>query len=164
MSILPYRFPLLLCVFTASACASAGARRNDSSSCALLPSDSTLAAGSPVYGECEVEQPAKLLTPSVPIPFEAVGFGCDYAAVRVVVDSSGAPEVDRARVVRTNNRRFASAVVSALRGWRFSPAVRNGQPTRQVVVVRRSQTTEAAMLVSGRAALPVAHTRVGTGC
>lgn len=55
------------------------------------------------------------------------------AFVLYIVDSTGLVDLSSYRVVRATHPGFAAAVQSALRKMKFSPAVLDGQPVRQLV-------------------------------
>jgi hypothetical protein len=58
---------------------------------------------------------------------------CYAVLLEFVVDASGTPEIQTARVVRTNNQAYADAVLATLPLRRYEPARRGDAPVRQIV-------------------------------
>ena len=70
------------------------------------------------------------------------------------MDATGIPELETARILRTNDASYANAVLRALARWRYELARANGMLVRQigeekavlgvgVVVVRAGETPRA---------------------
>ena len=57
---------------------------------------------------------------------------CYIAQIEFVVDETGTPDVENAKVLHTNNPEYASAALQALSRWRYRPALRNGVAVRQI--------------------------------
>ena len=103
--------------------------------------DSVWLAAGPVYRECEVDRPARLLNPTVPseyLPPENVIQRCLTAVIYVVVDTSGSPELNTARIARTNAPEFGRALLRRAQSWLFEPARKSGVAVRQVAAVGRA--------------------------
>ncbi len=136
---------VLACILTAGAlaalaCASAGggpgAKREG---CGLRASDSVYAATGPVYRDCAVDSKASLLVANQRIDFQPprAATACYSADVEFVVDANGSPEMQTARIVRSTDQSFGQAVLTAVAGWRYKPAEREGHRVRQIVEDRR---------------------------
>lgn len=145
---------LLLATLGALACASAGGAAAQRSACGLRPSDSSFAAAGHVYRDCGVDTKAQAVNPSARIDFQPSTRGvtnCYSAEVEFVVNAAGFPEVSTARVVRANDPSFGEAVLAAVRTWRYQPAIKNGQPVRQIVDERRAAQTAVVVVPAGGA-------------
>ncbi len=90
-----------------------------------------------VYTADQVDQPARQDSGKVTLPdypealFQAGTAGSVLA--QFVVDASGQVNVDTFSLVYSTNPEFTDAVVNALRGAVYVPAVKNGYPVQQVV-------------------------------
>lgn len=76
---------------------------------------------------------------------------CYSAEIQFVVDETGTPETEDARVVHSNNPAFASAAVEAIAKWRYRPASINGVAVRQI-------TTEKLGMAAVLVAVPAGQT------
>jgi hypothetical protein len=140
-----------------AACASAarggggGGASGPKGSCGLRPSDSSFAAGGPVFRDCAVDAKAQALNPSARIDFQPPrgGGNCYSAEVEFVVNTAGFPETNTARLVRANDQSFGDAVLSAVRTWRYQPARKDGKPVRQIVDERRTAQTAVVVVPAG---------------
>ena len=141
---------LLVALGCASAGGSPGTRR---AGCGLRPSDSVYAATGPVYRDCAVDSKASLLVTNPRIDFQPprAATACYSAEVEFVVDANGAPEMQTARIVRSTDQSFGQAVLTAVSGWRYKPAEREGHRVRQIVEDRRMAQS---MVVAVRAGSP----------
>ena len=74
---------------------------------------------------------------------------CYSAAIEFVVDEAGTPEMDDARVLRTNSPSFAQAVVAAVAQWHYKPAFRDGVPVRQIVSEKMTMSTRVVVVRAG---------------
>ncbi len=118
---------LVLCAL----CIGCAGHRSSGNKCAVI-TDATL--GMPVYPACAVDRKARQLpggapvmyTPSQPVP-------CIRAVFDVVVDARGVPIASTAKLVRTNDQGFATAMLAALPSLRYEPAMKDGQPVAQLV-------------------------------
>jgi hypothetical protein len=141
-----------LIVVASVACATAGSRH--ARSCTLAPADSVYLAHGPVYLECAVDQRARVRSrgqrpyfePSAPLPG---GEACFSVEIQFVVDGTGLPELETARVVRTNDMAFSRAVLATLATWRYYPARKNGVPVRQIVREKRTMAVQVVVVRSG---------------
>jgi TonB family protein len=147
------RFPLLasIAILTA-ACASAGGTSR-ATSCTLTATDSVHLKGGPVYRDCAVSQRVQLVDRSARPDFKpdvSLSFrdACYSAEIEFVVDETGTPEVEDARVVHSNNPAFATAAIEAVSRWRYRPALLNGVPVRQIT---REKFGLAAVVVTAPA-------------
>ena len=140
--------------FAAAACASTSTTGHRDH-CALAAGDSVYLQAGPVYRDCAVERRAVLTNrsqhadyrPSSPL---APGTkACYVAEVEFVVDTTGRPEEDTPRVVRTNNPDFAVAAVSAMKRWRYTPATIQGVPVRQIVREKEEMVEEVVVVPMG---------------
>ena len=119
-----------------AACAGTSSRSNRP--CPLAPGDTLYLGRGPVYRACAVDRQARSIDhsarpdfqPSTPPPG---GQACYRAELEFVVDSTGVPEAETARVVRTNNPTYAQSVMRVLPRWRYEPARLKGVPVRQIV-------------------------------
>lgn len=94
-----------------------------------------------VYRACEVDQEVRPRGRTNPTQWEPSVPGikdCYMAVVGFVVDEQGIPQPQTARIIRTNDPSFAGAILDALPSWRYSPAVKDGQPVRQWLEYRNS--------------------------
>src|SRR5260370_27158388 len=119
------------------ACATGG-RRVSASNCQLSALDSAYIDGGPVYRECAVDTRARLLDSRVTSDFQpsdprSGGQQCYSGVIAFVVDTAGAPEPQTVRVVRTNDRSFADALIRVLPRLHYQPARKNAKPVRQIV-------------------------------
>ena len=148
---------VLACILTAGivavlGCASAGggsgARR---AGCELGRSDSVFAATGPVFRDCAVDGKASLLVANRRIDFQPprAVTNCYSAEVEFVVDTNGTPEMQAASIVRTTDQSFGQAVLTAVAGWRYKPAERDGHRVRQIVEDRRMAQSVVAIRPAG---------------
>jgi hypothetical protein len=77
----------------------------------------------------------------------ATGQTCLRATIDVVVDSTGRPLPETARLVRATDPGFGVAVLSNLGGMRFEPARKDGRPVAQLV--RFDQAIMAVVVPAG---------------
>lgn len=135
------------------ACASSGGGGTRASRCAPQPADSVYRVGAPVFRDCAVDRAARLMNPHVPIPWRPAGGNppqgtrCYEATLEFVVDTTGKPESETARIIRQNQPDFAKAVLSVLPDWRYQPARIGDQPVRQIVRERRTLATAVVTVV-----------------
>ena len=148
---------LLACILTAGlvaalGCASAGGGSGARpAGCELRRTDSVFAAIGPVFRDCAVDGRASLLVANPRIDFQPprAVTGCYSAEVEFVVDTNGTPEVQTARIVRTTDQSFGQAVLTAVAGWRYKPAERDGHRVRQIVEDRRMAQTAVVIVPAG---------------
>src|SRR3982751_1540025 len=114
-----HRFPLLAALTIAmSACASAAATSRPRE-CTLTKTDSVYLKGGAVYRDCAVDQRVQAVDRSIHPDFRpdvspSFRDACYSAEIEFVVDESGTPNVEDARVVHSNNPAFASAAIQAI--------------------------------------------------
>lgn len=137
---------LFVLLYAAAACASSSAvDRKAGQPCLLSSADSAYVSGGPLYRECAVDTPARVLSnqlnynPSIrPSTRSRAGVTCYEAEVKFVVGADGRPEPETVRLVRTNDTVLGQSLVQSVPGWRYSPARHGGVPVRQIVNERRT--------------------------
>jgi hypothetical protein len=141
---------------TAAACASAGGAH--AGSCAAIASDSSFARSEPVYRDCAVDKKAQLTTTSLHPDFRPMSAhtGCYSAEVEFVVDTLGRPETGTARITKSNDPAFADAVLALVPQLRYSRALKNGTPVRQIVVDKQTALLSTVVVVAPMGATPTA--------
>jgi hypothetical protein len=147
------RFGIIAAIAAIAACASAGGRA-ERSKCPLSSRDSTYLARGPVYRDCAVDEKARLTTTNLHPDFQPTGrpeSGCLSAEVEFVVDSTGVPEVETARLVRSNSSSFGDAVLAMVRSLRYEPAKIAGARVRQIVSDRRTAVVGNVVVPQGSA-------------
>jgi hypothetical protein len=94
----------------------------------------------PLYRACAVYVQARPISTDLRPDFVPTQRGrtCYSAVIEVAIDTRGLPEVGTARVVRTNDARYAQAVLAAVPNVSFEPAVLGGRRVRQIVQLRQS--------------------------
>jgi hypothetical protein len=133
--------------------------------CTLSKDDSLYTIRAPLYRDCAVDQPARLVTSNVEPDFRVAGTpqACYVAHMEVVVAADGTPEEPTIRVLRANDPQFADAVRTMIPRLRWQPAVRDGVPVRQVVEVTRSAEVRGMVMGTGAgAATAIPASTVGT--
>jgi hypothetical protein len=122
-------------------CATA-AQSGNRTTCALTPLDSMHLASGPLYRECAVDRPARLLTRDVRLDFDpapATGTpACYRAEIEVIVDTAGVPEAETARLLQATDVDFGEAVLRTVPALRYRPARKDGAAVRQVVQQARA--------------------------
>ena len=153
------RFSLLAgLAFSIGACASA-AKTSPATACALTKTDSVYLKGGPVYRGCGVDQRVQSLDRSAQPDFHpdvslAFRDACYTAEIEFVVDETGTPETEDARVVLTNNPTYASAAIQALTRWRYRPALLNGVPVRQITIEKFAMRAVVVTAPAGQTTRP----------
>lgn len=142
------RLSFLALIAFAAACASGGSssgsgpgqagapRRSSSRDDPNCPSqiDSAYLRRGPVYRGCDLKDRARLRETAVRPDYQpSRGEGCLNAEFEFVVGRDGTPEAETARLVRTNNSRFAESLRQLIPTLRYAPAKRDGDPVRQIV-------------------------------
>ena len=146
------RFVVISLSAVAAACASSGAKGGRRAACDLSPSDSVFALVQPVYRDCSVDREARFLNNGGSRPDyqpETMRSACYSADLAFVVDSTGRPEQQTAKIVRTNDRGFAEAVLATIAVWRYEPAMRNGVRVRQIVTTHQAMATAVVVVPAG---------------
>lgn len=96
-----------------------------------------IVAGVAYYPACAVDRQAKQIASSGPrlTYTPSVNQNCVRAIIDVVADAKGTPIPATAKIVRTNDNGFATAVLGSLTSLRYEPARKDGQPVAQMVRV-----------------------------
>ena len=110
-----------------AACASAPVRREN---CDPVPTE--LAKLGNVYTDCGVDVPASLnRIPRLDDARLPSATRCMRATLDFVVDTAGRAITTPVLIFRSNEPRFAEAMIAALSSARFSPAIKNKRPVLQ---------------------------------
>jgi hypothetical protein len=123
--------------------------------CELRSSDSAFVAGHPVYRECAVDVPARNLSRGegpFTRPSGPRADGCHFVELAFVVDTTGKPEVGRARILQSSDRSYADAMLSTLPTWRYEPARIGSALVRQIVTDREMVSVVVQRIDAGTAA------------
>jgi hypothetical protein len=142
------------CIVAACAHGGGGAATD----CLLTQADSVHLQSGPVYRDCAVDRGARLSESSVRVDYRPTvrlrpgSVDCYYAEVHLVVDASGNPELETARLGRTNEPGWGRAVLASVRSWKYEPARKDGEPVRQIVRERRTAALALTVVRSGQAA------------
>lgn len=136
-------------------CASAPrGSQSKAASCVPAERDSVFAAAGPVYRDCAVDVRARNLTrPRLDYrPTSPPRNGACYSAeIEFVVNATGVPETNTARVVHTNDQGLADATIASLSGWRYEPARLGDVPVRQIVTEKSAMSAIVVMVPQGSA-------------
>jgi hypothetical protein len=117
---------------------------------------SWLAAG-PVFRDCEVDQKAAVIEPQVkPKWVPSSPSKCNISIVEFVVDTSGKPEPKSERAVRYTDPGLSVVQLKTVPMNRYVPALKGGQPVRQVV--------RDAVVFYTATSLPTSGFRSDTSC
>jgi hypothetical protein len=141
----------------AAACATTGSKRADTAPCTLSAADSALAEGAPLYPACAVDHKAERLPLGSHPDFRPASMGgmtCYSADIEIVVDSMGRGEAATARVLHTTDRTFADAVMAMVPTWRFTPAMRDNRPVRQIFTTHEMVAVATVAVPIGSTPLP----------
>lgn len=156
---MPIRLPLLAGVAIAiGACANATSASR-AAACTLTAADSVFLKGGPVYRDCAVDHRVQSVDrstrpnfrPEVSLDFREA---CYSAEIQFVVDETGMPETEDARVIHSNNPAFASAAIEALSHWRYRPAVLNGVAVRQITTEKFGMSAVVVAVPAGQVPRP----------
>jgi hypothetical protein len=127
--------------------------------CSVTAVDTLHYGSAQVYRDCDVDQPAtkkRGLSPSYMFSGDS---SCVTADVEFLVDESGQPVIETARVIAASSARFGEASIRGLKNWRYDPARKDGVPVRQVVrerVAKQNDRLEMKRLEPGER-MPVAR-------
>ena len=116
------------------ACASGGASTTQAGKQKCAPVEAPFTQYGPVFPKCAVDREARIVNRPAfgdgfrPSPYQT----CYRAIIDVVIDEDGDPLMESAQVVRATNTDFANAVLKALGQARYSPAMKDGKPVRQL--------------------------------
>jgi hypothetical protein len=129
--------PILFFLLLGLAIAAPAAAQKNSKRCLIDPPDSSLLRRGPVYRDCEVDRPAKVLTAMRP-DFQPQSDGsrasrCFSAELEFVVDTLGWAEPTTVRRVSGNSQPLAEAMVNAIATLRYEPAMNESHLVRQLV-------------------------------
>lgn len=139
------------------ACGSAS-QSSPSGRCTLLAADTVYFKRGPVYRACGVDQRAEGVNKSFRPDFRPDGSqSCYSAVIEFVVDETGHPEMEDAKVLRSNNPAFADALKAAAAQWTYKPALRDGVPVRQIVEEGQRIATSIVAVPAGQAPRPPAR-------
>jgi hypothetical protein len=117
-------------------CSGCAARTGKPSACEPVPGDFAL-AGQIVYAECGVDKKARLSTTLPRLDYTpSRDRACVRAVIDVVVDSTGQPVQETARVVRSTDPALGLAVLNSLGDLRYDPALKDGRPVPRYPLVR----------------------------
>jgi len=134
------RFRLTSAVLTLLALFAAPSLRAQSVSdtCPAVEADSARFGAQPVYRECAVSKLAKRQKLVEPAIIAEMGLTCFVAKLEFVVDAEGRANPASARVLETNSKAFARALIASVEKWRFKPAELDKQKVAQLVVVEHA--------------------------
>ena len=144
--------------FLVAACSSA-TTGSSGDGCMIAAEDSVYLRQGNVYRDCAVDRRARLLTPNVRVDYQPssrprAGTVCYFAHLQFVVNANGIPEISTASITRTNEQRFAEAALASLPSWRYEPALKDGEPVRQIVSERKIMALSVVIVGSGQAKRP----------
>jgi outer membrane biosynthesis protein TonB len=131
------RFPLLAGLAIAIAACASAPRTSRATACALTTTDSVYLKRGAVYRDCGVDQRVQPLDHSARPDFHpdvsrSFREACYTATIQFVVDETGIPEIEDARIVHSNSPAFTDAALRAIAQWRYRPALLNGVAVRQI--------------------------------
>jgi hypothetical protein len=110
--------------------------------CYLPAADSAFLLGGPLYPLCAVQHAAQRtggeLHPTNPPSTAGERSGCFSVDIEVVVDSTGHPETQTARIVKTTDDSYGQSILALVPTWKFTPAIRDNRPVRQVFATHES--------------------------
>jgi hypothetical protein len=116
-------------------CLGCAARTARSSACDPVPAEFAL-SGQTVYRDCNVDRKARQAGTLPRLDYTpSRSQTCARVIIDVVVDSTGRPVQETARVVRSTDPGFGLAVLNSLGDMRYEPALKDGRPVPQLVRV-----------------------------
>ena len=118
--------------------------------CGLQSGDTIYVGGGPVYRDCAVDVRAQRQGEEIRSdyrPSTNARSACFSAELEFVVDTLGLPETRSARIVRTNNQDYATAVLATLPRWRYEPARLGNVHVRQIVQEKRSMAMATTTVI-----------------
>lgn len=137
-------------------CAGCATKSTASRTCEPVPAEFSL-PGQIVYRDCAVDQKARPQAGAPQVKYTPPRRPmCARAIIDVVVDSTGHPVPETARVVRSTDPHFGLAVLQNLPSERYEPAIKDGRPVAQLIRVER---TMSVVLVAVPAGTPPASVR-----
>lgn len=125
---------LVMSAIALALCSACAAKRAAPRTCDAVPLEFSL-AGETVYRDCAVDRRARPSSRPIHYGYRPLASGqrCAHAIVDFVVDSTGRPIPETARVVRATDPNFGLLVLQSLESARFEPAIKDGQPVAQLV-------------------------------
>lgn len=129
-------------------CCACAAKARERAVCEPVPAEFAL-VGQSVYRDCEVDRKARPSSAPRLRYTPSGGQRCARAVVDVVVDSTGRPLSGTARVVRTTDASFASAVIANLDLWHYQPAMKDGRPVSQLVRIEQGLNVVTVVVPAG---------------
>jgi hypothetical protein len=127
-----YHGAILLVFASAIGCA---ARTPRAEACSPVPQAQWLGT-LPVYRACSVDRAARPLGATPRVQYSPSGrVACFRATIDVVVDTLGRPVPSTATTIRSTDAGFLQALLTALEGRRYEPALRGGRVVPQIVRV-----------------------------
>ena len=154
---------LLPTLIVKALCWACAAQTGKRAACEPVPEHFSL-GGETVYPECAVDRKAR---PTATVPrlnYTPSGPSCGRVAIDVVVDASGRPVTETARVARSTDPTFTAAVLSSLVDMRYQPALKDGQPVPQLVRLERAYATRVVVVPAGTPRSSVRLPRTGPPC
>jgi hypothetical protein len=106
--------------------------------CPVVEADSARFGAQPVYRACAVSRVARRQKLVEPEFVAEMGLTCAVAKLELLVDAEGRPHPASARVLETNSKAFAAALIESTGRWRFKPAERDAQKVAQLVVLEHA--------------------------
>ena len=164
------RFTLLVVsVVVALGACSTGAPRTGvrQKRCEPVELDARWTADGPVYRACDVDVMARPIGAPPRVSYQPTRPAeCTTALVDFVVDSTGMPEVRSARIVRATDSDLGHALLSTVPERRYTPAVLDGRPVRQIAGISSVITMKVTAVSSGpgTTASPVLRTPTRLTC
>lgn len=125
------RVPIFVLIVALVSSASAGAQ----GACPPPPP----IAGSPVWFEYQVDQPAQFIPADTVLPFPDVSLNqraphtADFALAQFIVDTSGVPIAKSLKILMRPEGLVADSVAAAVLRWRYQPARARGCRVPQLV-------------------------------
>ena len=95
--------------------------------------------GASVNRDCDTDRPAILTHEEQPPYRFPRNVSCGIVELSFIVDSSGIIMPSTAALISTNAPEYAMLVVASLSKWRYEPAMLNGKPVAQLVMVRHAR-------------------------
>lgn len=118
-------------------------------SCGPLPEDRWL-NGQPVYPECGVTRPARLVGTAPRTGYSPSGSqACHRAVLEVVVDTTGELVESTVRQIEATDPALAQALRATLPARRYQPAERDGRKVPQVMRVQEAIATRTVVVPAG---------------
>ena len=138
--------PAMVALVVCCGCAAQTAARP---TCAPVPDEFSL-VGQTVYRDCGVDRKARPpgIAPRLNYTPSA-GQTCGRAAIDVVVDTTGHPVRETARVAQATDPLLAVALLNSLDDMRYEPALKDGRSVPQLVRVERAFVVRMVAVPAG---------------